>query len=105
MLIFVRRPRRRDGGGVIEDTQGTTVTVGIAVSEEPLSKGAIKSLIGGSITVISPFECQVGDMILLEAGDQIFVREQVDTGPRDICMFCIMHRTTPRRGAGEGDTA
>ncbi|KAK1752913.1 hypothetical protein QBC47DRAFT_387355 [Echria macrotheca] len=107
VLIFVRRPRRRDDGGVIEDAQGTAT--GIAVLEEPLSKGSIKSPIAHPITAASLFECQVGDMIFLAEGEQVFVREQTSvkegTGPRDVCMFYIMHRTTPTGGAGEGDTA
>src|ERR1051325_6996231 len=69
LLVFVRRPRRRDDGGVIEDTQGTTA--GITVSKEPLSRGTLKSP-----TAESSFECQVGDMIVLEEGEQISVRKE-----------------------------
>ncbi|KAK3349521.1 hypothetical protein B0T25DRAFT_548335 [Lasiosphaeria hispida] len=102
LLIFVRRPRRRDDGGVIEDAQGTTA--GITVSEEPLSRGFLKSP-----TAESSFECQVGDMIVLEEGEQISVRREASvkegTGPRDFCMFCIAHRKIPTGGAGEGGTA
>jgi len=94
-LIFVRRPQRRDDGGVIENAQGSTTE--ITVSEEPLSTGSLKSG-----TADSPFECQVGDMIFLQEGEQISVRK--DAAPRDFCMYCIVRRIIPTGGAGGGVT-
>ena len=79
------------------------------MSEEPPSKGTIRSPIGGSITVASPFERQVGEIIVLKEGEQIFGREmefvKEGTGPQDFCVFCIVHCMTPTEDAGKGATA
>ncbi len=88
ILIFVRRPQPRDGEGAQE-----IALVGIAVREEPLSKGRILSPIAGGGTAESWFECQVGEMIFLQTGEQVLVRDEVGED-RDICFCCIVHRTT-----------
>ncbi|KAK0752460.1 hypothetical protein B0T18DRAFT_404920 [Schizothecium vesticola] len=105
MLIFVRRPRRRGCGGIGQDTQGTT-SVESTMPEEPPSEGVIRSPLTGPVSTISAdslFRCQVGEMIFLEAGEQVIVRG--DARLRDICMCCILHRTTSRGGTGEGGAA
>ncbi|KAK3371660.1 hypothetical protein B0T24DRAFT_629988 [Lasiosphaeria ovina] len=91
ILVFVHRPRPRSDRGAPE---------GISVPEESPLMGIIKSSIGGPIVIPSRFECQVGDIIILEAKEQLFVTECV--GPRDICMFSVMHRTFPRKDTSEG---
>ena len=60
------------GGEVIEDGEG-------------IITGEIRSQIGGRLTS-SPFECQVGDIVILEE------KEQLVGGPgKDISVFCVLH--------------
>lgn len=74
------------------------------VSEEPLARGTLKSPIAEY-----PFKCYIGDIIVLEEGDQISVRmgasAKEGTGPRDLYIFCIVHLTIPTGGAGEAGSA
>ncbi|KAK3312471.1 hypothetical protein B0H66DRAFT_570691 [Apodospora peruviana] len=87
ILIFVRRPRPREGEGA----QGTAPV--IAVREEPPFKGIILSPTAGGGTTKSCFECQVGEMIFLQSGEQVLLRKDVEKD-RDICFYCIAHLTT-----------
>ncbi|KAK3690249.1 hypothetical protein B0T22DRAFT_441661 [Podospora appendiculata] len=91
MLIVVPRPKR--SGGVEEkDVEGISGTT--AAEQELLSTGMIKSPVGGPILIDSPFECQVGDMIILEEGEQILVKEITGPGnPKDFCVLCAVHST------------
>jgi hypothetical protein len=103
MLIVVPRPKRSDGVEKkdVEGTPGTTA------EEQPLSTGTIKSPIGSPILIDSPFECQVGDIIIIEEGEQILVKET--TGPQGnlkvFCVLCAVHSTTPKGGAGKENEA
>ncbi|KAK3332662.1 hypothetical protein B0T19DRAFT_416221 [Cercophora scortea] len=93
MLIVVPRPKR--SGGVEKDVEGIFGTT--AAEQEVLSTGIIKSPVGGPIFVDSPFECQVGDMIILEEGEQILVKETTGPGnPKDFCVLCAVHSTTKK---------
>jgi len=62
ILIVIRQPRLRD-----EAAEVTTA---------PPSRGLVTSPIAtaGPLFVESPFECQVGDTIILEGGEKILVR-------------------------------
>jgi len=96
VLIFVRRPQRRDG----ESTQKTASAA--AVRKEPLFKGIIRSPTADGKTTESLFECQVGDMIFLHAGERVLLRE-VGEEDRDICFYLIAHKTIDLEGSsGEG---
>ena len=96
ILIFVRRPQRRDG----EDTQKTASAA--AVRKEPPFKGIIRSPTADGKTTESPFECQVGDMVFLHSGERVLLRE-VGEDNRDICFYLIAHKTVDLEGSsGEG---
>ncbi|KAK3371799.1 hypothetical protein B0T24DRAFT_337671 [Lasiosphaeria ovina] len=86
MLIFVPRPRLRGS---------------VTLPEEPPSEGIIRSPIAGPVTTDSIFKCRVGEVIFLEAGEQVLLREEAC--PRDICICGITHRTTLLGGTGKGD--
>jgi hypothetical protein len=104
MLIVVPRPKRSDGVEKkdVEGISGTTTT-----GQEPLSTGTIKSPIGGPILIDSPFECQVGNIIIIEEGEQILVKETTGPqgNPKDFCVLYAVHNTIPKGGAGKGNEA
>jgi hypothetical protein len=93
ILIFLRRPRPRGSGGIAQDGQATA-TADVTVPGEPLSEGIIRSPVAGPVTTDSGFQCQVGEMIFLEAEEQLHVRE--DKRPCDICICVILHCTKKR---------
>ena len=90
IFIVVPRPKPRGNGG--SDETPTAL-------QEPPSKGVIKSPMGaaGPPFTHSLFECQVGDIIILEGGEQLLVRPQREgyTGPRDVCMLLVLRHTSP----------
>jgi len=102
IFIVVRRPRSRGNGGSDQAAEVITTGETPSVCQEPPSKVKTKSPISGPLFAESPFECQVGDVIILEGGEQLIVRPQDkgDTGPRGICMLAVLHRTTPKEGTG-----
>lgn len=106
IAIIIRRPKSKvNGGGAAAEVIGNTS----AVRHEPTSKGVVRSPMGavGPPFVESPFECQVGDVVILEGADQLLVRPQLEgnKGPRDICMVLILHQTSLKVGCATGGSS
>lgn len=105
IIIIIRRPQPQTTGG---DGTAEVICETSVLRHEPTFKGVIKSPMGavGSPLAESRFECQVGDVIILEGAEQLLVRPPVegDTGPRDICMVLILHQTSLEEGATGGSS-
>lgn len=101
IFIVVPRPTTGREGTTIESGEAITIGESPAAPQEPPSSGLFKSPMTASLSLltVSRFNCQVGDIIILEGGEQLAVEDE-GTEPRDICMFCVMHRTS-RLEAGE----
>ncbi|KAK3385775.1 hypothetical protein B0H63DRAFT_473576 [Podospora didyma] len=101
ILVFVQRPTpKHSGGAVVEVTGGGE---GLAARQEPPFMGEVRTPITDPLFCSSMFECQVGDILLLEGGEKLVARRGIE--PCDVCMFCVMHRTTPRKGAAGENAA
>lgn len=102
--IIIQRPKARGNGGSDEAAEVTRETS--AARQEPTSKGVVRSpmVAAGPPFVESPFECQVGDVVILEGAEQLLVRAQQegDTGPRDICMVLVLYQTILKEDATAG---
>ena len=90
ILVVLPRPIPGHSGEGAEEAEGKTM----GVIGTPIAKGLfVKSL----------FECQVGDIIVLEENEQISVRE--GTQHRGISMFCLIHKVVPKTGTVGENTA
>ncbi len=78
IFVFVRRPIPRQSSAVIEDAEGSITGEIRSPKDDP-----------------SVFECQVGDIVILDGEEQLVVREGKD---RDISAFCVMHRKKDKTG-------
>jgi hypothetical protein len=60
--------------------------------EEAPSQGVIDRPIAENQFVQTTFECQVGDIIILEGGERLRSREG-NVSPRDLCLLATVHST------------
>lgn len=97
IVIFIPRPKiakeeEENAVAAEEITTGTTP----AWLREPPFRILIKSPISGPLLAESPVECEVGDVVILEGGEQLWVRadESAALVPSDVCMICALHRTS-----------
>ena len=97
VFIFIPRPKS-DGAEGLEGVSETTAK---------LSTGMIRIPICDRSYVESPFECQVGDIIILEEGEQMLVRRMIEShgNPKDFCVLCAVHSTLPYIGIGKKNEA
>lgn len=63
--------------------------------EESLFRGIIDRPIAENQFVQSTFECQVGDIIVLEGGERLRARAEGDVNSRGLCMLVTLYQTVP----------
>jgi hypothetical protein len=101
-VIFIPRPKitkeRQETAGTDEEIITGTTTTGTTPAglQEPPFKVVIKSPVSGPVFAESPVECEVGDVVVLEGGEQLRVRadERAASAPSDVCLLCALHRTS-----------
>ncbi|KAL7942205.1 hypothetical protein V8C42DRAFT_160966 [Trichoderma barbatum] len=81
VLIILRRPKSRGADPKAVES---------VPSQEPLSKGIIERPICHQQFVRSSFQCQVGDVIVLEGGERLRARPEVDV-QRDVCLLATLY--------------
>lgn len=100
ICTVIPRPKRRESVFNNSDSARSNAASNSTLLREELpAKGAIRSPIAKSQFVTSLFECQVGDIVILEEGEIILVQdaEKGDTVGRDICMLTALHCTNNQR--------
>lgn len=80
-FIIIPRPK---GRGVNLELIDSTL--------EPLSKGIIERPIGQGQFVRSSFECQVGDIIILEGGERLWIPRESNIEPRGVCLLTTLYQ-------------
>ncbi|KAL7783404.1 hypothetical protein V8C37DRAFT_397291 [Trichoderma ceciliae] len=80
-LIVLKRP----------ESKGADVVYSTPVQEPP-SYGIIERPIGHGPYVQSSFQCQVGDVIILEGGERLRIRKEGDVEPRSVCFLATLHQ-------------
>lgn len=98
ICIIIPRPKHREL--VFNDdttASGHRSSESCLLREEMPVEGSIQSPIAESQCVTSLFECQVGNVIILEEGEVILVRDLEKGGGegRTICMLTALHCTQP----------
>ncbi|KAL7928820.1 hypothetical protein V8C35DRAFT_222385 [Trichoderma chlorosporum] len=80
-LIVLKRPKSKD----VEVVNSTAL-------QNPLSYGTIERPIGQGSYVQSTFQCQVGDVIILEGGERLRVRKEGHVETHSVCLLATLHQ-------------
>jgi hypothetical protein len=85
IVIFIPRPKAIEVNEEIMAADKATITK--TTSAGPSYRISIQSLVTGPVFAESSVECEVGDVLILEGGEQLSLRGD------DVCMLCALHRT------------
>ncbi|KAG8664810.1 uncharacterized protein FPOAC1_013590 [Fusarium poae] len=97
IVIFIPIPKAiEDNEEIVATDEATTTKTSSARPLEPHYRISIQSLVTGPVFAESSVECEVGDVLVLEGGEQLSLRGD------DVCMLCTLHRTNTA-GAGTKD--
>lgn len=90
IMIFIPRP-------TAHEPHETGSTAEELTLQEPPFKVVVRSPVGGPIFAESSVQCEVGDSIVLEGGEQLWAGkdEQASPGLPDACMLCVLHQKFP----------
>ncbi|KPA38943.1 hypothetical protein FLAG1_08212 [Fusarium langsethiae] len=97
IVIFIPIPKAiEENEEIVATDEAMTTKTSSARPLEPHYRISIQSLVTGPVFAESSVECEVGDVLVLEGGEQLSLRGD------DVCMLCTLHRTNTA-GAGMKD--